>query len=163
MAADPTVEDRLARLEAVEQIRQLKSEYCNICDAGHDPDRIIELFTDDGVWEMAEHGRFQGHEELRRAFASFGDAISFSQHNTTNLDVRMYDDRATGTWHFIGVVAAGDAAGRLTVARYDEEYVRVGAVWKIQYLRATSLARAALSQLTILGLPAACPDGMPVE
>jgi hypothetical protein len=54
-----TLEERIRRLEDIQAIRELKARYCDICDADHDADRIVELFTADGVWESVggTHGR----------------------------------------------------------------------------------------------------------
>ena len=46
-----SLEARVQRLEDIEAIRQLKAEYCDICDDSHNPDRIVTIFTEDGVWE----------------------------------------------------------------------------------------------------------------
>ena len=38
-------ETRLKRLEAAEQIRMLKADYCDLCDAGYPADALSNLFT----------------------------------------------------------------------------------------------------------------------
>ena len=43
--------ERIQRLEDLEAIRRLKATYCDICDDDHNPDRIVTIFTDDGIWE----------------------------------------------------------------------------------------------------------------
>ena len=35
-----SVEQRLARLEAIEDIKAVKAQYCALCDADYDPDGI---------------------------------------------------------------------------------------------------------------------------
>ena len=45
------LEDRIKRLEDIEEIKQLKALYCEICDDDHNPDRIVTIFTVDGIWE----------------------------------------------------------------------------------------------------------------
>jgi SnoaL-like protein len=44
-----TVEARLARLEAAEQIRALKACYGELCDSGYDAENLAELFVEDAV------------------------------------------------------------------------------------------------------------------
>lgn len=135
-----TVEERLTRLEDVEAIRRLKSRYCDACDDGHDAGAIVDLFAHDGVWESTDHGPHRGHDAIRAAFEGFGRAISFSQHNTTNLDIEVNGRAASGTWHFIGVLDFHEAAAVLGLTRYEEEYVKIDDEWKIQHLRAVRLA-----------------------
>ena len=60
MATKLTVSQRLARLEAVENIRRLKHKYCWYCDQGYDPDGIIGLFAKDGIWDGGPFGRHVG-------------------------------------------------------------------------------------------------------
>ena len=78
------LESRLTRLEDIEAIRQLKALYCEVCDADHDPELILTLFTEDGIWEGEGIGRHEGHEQIRRLFRSFQKTISFSQHMVHN-------------------------------------------------------------------------------
>ncbi len=129
------LEARIARIEDIETIRQLKATYCDICDDGHDPDRITGIFAEDGVWEIDGVGRAQGHAELRALFARFRDEVSFSQHQVMNPIIEIEGDRARGTWYFFApfTFTENDQA-RWLAARYEDEYVRLGGSWKIQHL-----------------------------
>ena len=49
-----SLERRLARLEAAEEIRQLKARYAEVCDTGYEPERMVPLFTADAVWDGGE-------------------------------------------------------------------------------------------------------------
>lgn len=80
------LEKRIETLEALEAIRQLKARYCEICDDAHNPDEIIRIFTEDGIWEGEGIGRAEGHDAIRELFQGFQDAISFSQHMVQNPD-----------------------------------------------------------------------------
>ena len=66
-----TFEEKVERLSAIEDIKQLKARYCQLCDAGYDPDGIAAMFVEDGVWDGGEqfgchigrdaiHGFFSG-------------------------------------------------------------------------------------------------------
>jgi hypothetical protein len=138
----PTIEERIARLEDVEAIRRLKAHYCEVCDDAHNPDAIIELFTEDGTWEnTGPHGTHNGRGAIREAFDGFRELISFSQHNVTNLILDVSDDgsNATGTWHFHGLLKHGDAQAFWALARYEETYRKVDGRWFIQHLKAVRL------------------------
>jgi enoyl-CoA hydratase len=124
------------RLAAIEEIRQLKYRYCLICDDGHDPEQIIELFTEDAVWETTGAGRRHvGRDAIHRAFASFQATITFSQHNVTNGTIDVQGDLATGTWNFMGVLGVEGRPPRCLLMRYVEKYRRENGAWKISYLR----------------------------
>jgi uncharacterized protein (TIGR02246 family) len=137
------LEERIRRLEDIEAIRELKARYCDVCDADHDADRIVELFTEDGVWESVggTHGRHEGRAAIHAAFRTFARDIRFSQHNVTNLVIDVDGDTASGTWHFTGVLDRRDLPEAVwALARYEERYRRVEGTWRIAHLRAVRLA-----------------------
>ena len=49
-------QQRLAQLEAIEAIKQLKYRYCAYCDDKYNPSGIAGLFTEDGIWEGESFG-----------------------------------------------------------------------------------------------------------
>ena len=132
------LEARLARIEDLEAIRQLKATYCDICDDGHDPDRIVEIFSEEGIWEIEGDARAEGHAELRALFERFRDEVSFSQHQVMNPIIEIDGDRAHGTWYFFApfTFRENDQA-RWVAARYEEDYAKLDGAWKIHHLRAT--------------------------
>jgi hypothetical protein len=131
------LEKRLTVLEDVEAIKQLKARYCAVCDDDHNPDMIITLFAEDGIWESADAGCNQGHAAIRKLFEGFRDRISFSQHNVMNPIIQVDGDRATGSWYFFGpfTFRKGNRAYWLA-ARYQDDYVKINGEWKFQHLRA---------------------------
>ncbi len=88
------VEKQLTVLRDIEAIKQLKAEYCDICDDDHNQDRIVTIFAEDGIWEGKGIGRAQGHAEIRKLFKSFAERISFSQHNVFNPRITVNGDTA---------------------------------------------------------------------
>ena len=130
------LEARVQRLEDIEAIKQLKALYCEICDDDHNPDRIVTIFTEDGVWEGRGVGKAQGHGELRQLFEGFQKMMSFSQHMTMNPRIDVNGDLATGTWYFFGPFRfyEGNQA-KWQATRYHEEYARVDGNWKIKHLK----------------------------
>lgn len=130
-----TLEDRIARLEDIEAIKQLKALYCEICDDGHNPDRIVTIFTDDGVWEGKGIGTATGHGEIRSLFERFQKMMSFTQHMTMNPRIEVNGDTATGTWYFFGPFTFRDNnQAKWQATRYHEQYAKVDGVWKIKHL-----------------------------
>lgn len=130
-----TLEARIRRLEDIEAIKQLKALYCEICDDGHNPDRITTVFASDGVWE-GNAGTAIGHAEIRTLFETFRNIMGFTQHMTMNPRINVDGDVATGTWYFFGpfTYRENDQA-KWQAARYEEDYRRVDGEWKIQHLR----------------------------
>jgi hypothetical protein len=126
---------RIARLEDIEAIRQLKALYCEICDAGHDPERITGVFTEDGVWDGGRIGRAEGHAAIRALFERFGRELGFTQHMTMNPRIEVDGDRAHGSWYLFGpfTIREGNRA-TWQAARYEEDYLRTAEGWRIHRL-----------------------------
>ena len=131
------LEQRIRVLEDIEAIKQLKSRYCNVCDTGYDPDRITELFTEDGIWEGGEFGTATGHAALRKMFEGLQKAVSFAQHNAMNPVIEVAGDRARGTWYlFCPYTSRAKEQACWIAGNYRDDYVKVNGVWKYQHLRA---------------------------
>ena len=92
-----SLEARIDRLEAIEAIKQLKALYCEICDDSHNPDRIVSIFTDDGIWEGRGIGKAQGHAQIADLFKNFQKMMSFTQHMVMNPRIAVQGMRATAT------------------------------------------------------------------
>ena len=134
-----TVEElarRVARLEDIEAIKQLKARYCTICDSNHDPERITSVFTTDAIWEGRGIGHAHGHAAIRELFKGFQRAISYSQHMVMNPIIEVDGDRATGVWYFFGAFTMRDGnQAKWQAARYHEDYAKLDGEWKIAHLR----------------------------
>ena len=135
--ASTELEKRIARLEDIEAIKQLKALYCDICDDNHNPDRITKIFATDGIWEGGDFGKAQGHEAIPKLFEGFQKLISFSQHNIFNPRIEVDGDRARGVWYLVGPFTfRQDNGARWIACRYEDDYVKVNGEWKYQHLRA---------------------------
>jgi hypothetical protein len=128
---------QLMILQDIEAIKKLKAEYCDICDDDHNPDRIVTIFAEDGIWEGKGVGRAQGHEELRKLFKSFAERISFSQHNVFNPRIEVKGTEAHASWNFLGPFTFRKGNRQLWLAaRYEDDCVKINGVWKFKHLRA---------------------------
>ena len=73
-----TFEEKVERLSAIEDIKQLKARYCQLCDAGYDPDGIAAMFVEDGVWDGGEQfGCHVGREAIHGFFSGVSSDIVF--------------------------------------------------------------------------------------
>ena len=128
---------QLTVLQDIEAIKQLKAEYCDICDDGHNQDRIVTIFSEDGIWEGKGIARAQGHAEIRKLFKSFAERISFSQHNVFNPRITVNGDTAHAIWYFLGPFTFRKGNRQLWLAaRYEDDCVKVGGTWQFKHLRA---------------------------
>ena len=131
------LERQLVALQDIEAIKQLKAEYCDICDDDHNQDRIVTIFAEDGIWEGKGIARAQGHAEIRLLFKSFAERISFSQHNVFKPRITVDGDSAHAIWYFLGPFTFREGNRQhWLAARYEDDYVKVGGAWKFKHLRA---------------------------
>lgn len=134
-----SLEERVARLEAIEDIKKLKARYCAYCDDGYDPAGIISLFVQDGVWDGGRFGRYVGHREIADYFARMSETVTFSAHLITNPIIEVDGGRAHGKW-WITAPATRLRDGRKEaywmMAEYDDTYVQVEGRWLYQELKA---------------------------
>lgn len=131
MAED--LEARVRRLEDIEAIRLLKARYCDLCDRGYDADGLMELFTEDAVWDGGLFGRYEGTRRIRRFFEATGEIVRFAKHYVTNSVIEVDGDGATGRWYLLQTATMPSEAGDRAVwgaARYDERYRRTPGGWK---------------------------------
>ena len=138
------LEKRITRIEDIEAIKQLKARYCEICDDGHNPDKIASVFAEDAIWESEDFGQAKGHDAIRELFHGFQKLFSFSQHNITNPIITVDGKTATGSWYIMGpwTLTENDKETWMTL-KYDDDYVKVNGEWKYQHLRAVLRMTAA--------------------
>jgi hypothetical protein len=124
-----TTEQRLARLEAAEQIRQLASRYGLALDS-RDMDAIVALFIDDGrpVFYRGDVGT-PGGEALKESYIATQSQHTASQHFMCNHIIDFDDDT-----HAHGVVYAivrQEREGKHFVIEvaYWDKYEKVGSNW----------------------------------
>jgi ketosteroid isomerase-like protein len=72
--------DRLADREA---LRELRARYTHCYDSG-DLEGFLDLFTEDGLLQLAQTGFARGRDELRRALAGPMQAMEFAIHFTSD-------------------------------------------------------------------------------
>ena len=135
------LEHRLARLEAIEAIRQLKARYADVCDTGYDPDRMEPLFTRDAVWDGGERfGRYEGIDAIRGFFAGVSSQITWALHYMIAPIVEVEPDgrTATGSWYLwqpCTVVGTDGPQAVWLTGRYADRYRLEDGGWRFSEVR----------------------------
>jgi hypothetical protein len=128
-----SVEQRISRLEAAEEIRTLKARYCDFCDRGYDPDGLAALFTDTAVWSGGLFGRYEGKEAIREFFRSISGSLVFAAHLVMNPIIEVVDDnKATGKWRSFEPATVnenGKLDSKILLSAYNDIYVREAGKW----------------------------------
>ena len=125
--AEQTLEQRIARLEAHNDICKLMAEYLLVADQGYDPDNITALFVEDATWEGDGFSRHEGRQAIWDFFNSLSGALVFAAHFVTNPIITFESNtRARGAWRLFQtatVNSEGSLDSNLLVAAYDNEFV----------------------------------------
>jgi len=132
---DADLERRIARLEAIEEIRKLKSLYCAYCDDSYNPDKLATLFTEDATWHAPHRGKLEGRAAIHRFFAGISRTIRFAAHLVMNEIIEVDGPRATGRWRMV-MAGMEELDGRevpvWSLGDYSEIYVKTDQGWKIR-------------------------------
>ena len=138
------LEQRIRRLEDIEEIRKLKHYYYARCIDRmvclRDEAAISETVTrlaDDVVIDFTSLPVRKGKEAAARFFREdVPNWLSWCQHRVMNEVIEIQGDSAQAVWYFDcpavfrrGTVAGFKGSG-LVAGRYTEEYIREDGVWK---------------------------------
>ncbi len=122
-----SIEEKIHRLYAIEEIKNLKAVYCSYCDDQYDPNGLASLFTENAIWDGgSEFGRHEGREAIKHFFAGVSANILFAAHLVMNPIIKVSGDRAKGQWRLIMpctvIEAEKGSEAKWLLSKYDEEY-----------------------------------------
>ena len=126
-----SMEVRLQRMEDLQEIHQLFTDYGRLLDR-RDIDAYAELFADDGELLLGPVARAKGRDEIRATMTKvLGAADSSSFHLVTNADVRLDGDRATSEVMWTVVEQAPDGKPVVgAIGRHVDDLVRERGRWR---------------------------------
>ncbi|ATY12604.1 nuclear transport factor 2 family protein [Amycolatopsis sp. AA4] len=140
---------RVQRLEDLEAIRRLKSDYARTCDLGADPDALMALFAPDGevVWRSNVFGEHRGHDAIRKWFSGVAGMMPWAAHFMVNpvIDVAPSGDTAHGRWDLLEFATMTGTDGYepvLMTGWYTDEFRKVDGRW---YFRTIDIAMQQMS------------------
>jgi hypothetical protein len=132
-----SIEERVERLEAIEQIRKLKHRYTRLIDTGCNPDLIAPLFTEDATFDPGEAwgGANVGREAIHANFGRVAATIPWMHHFALADEIEITGPAtAKAYWRLFNPVALDDGeGGRQSVvlaATYVDEYRKDDGEWK---------------------------------
>lgn len=120
---------RVRTLEDIEEIRRLRMLYHHYINTGafH---RVPDLYSDDAEFVMGDVARGRGRTEIAAIFAGVGRSMDLIQQYMCNHIVDVAGDQASGV-AYLEARYARDGDSIMSAIRYDEEYRRTPAGWKI--------------------------------
>lgn len=137
-----SLEQRLKKLEDIEQIRMLRywyAHHANIIDGPGDLDAFSQLFTETGEWDVGL-GHCIGPKAIKTAMQGVTTQWINALHLMINPMITVDGDTGTGTWTglfpFISKANPRPIWGSLN---YHDLYVRTDKGWKFQSVKITPI------------------------
>jgi len=127
-----TLEQRVRRLEDIEEIRRLRMQYHINTNDGHF-DRMWELFTEDAYVDFGYISRARGREEINALFLRIPRNLPLVKQFIHNHMVDVDGDEATGV-SYLDARYAQEGESVMVAARFDEIYVRTEQGWRIRQM-----------------------------
>jgi len=134
-----SLQDKVQRLEDIENIRSLLVEYGQLLDK-RDLGAYSRLFTDDGIWEggMGKAQTPEGIEKVVRDGFSKLPPRENDYHLMSSVDIRVTGSDSATAWSRWTYMIQGED-GRptpLLAGHYDDVLAKVNGVWKFKYRNA---------------------------
>ncbi|MEV5177001.1 nuclear transport factor 2 family protein [Streptomyces flaveolus] len=137
MPESNNLEQRIQRLEDIEEIKKLTaiySDYINKGWLGKEMafDKLPRVFTADATWESAAMGvKVQGVDDIVSMLREKTAGPNFAMHNFTNPIIDVDGDAATANW-LLWVAVAIDGTPNEIHYSEDVRYTRTPEGWRIQ-------------------------------
>jgi hypothetical protein len=113
-------------------IEELLNRYCHNADY-NPPQRMRELFTADGVFEVpAMNLRFEGIDSIVAFFTQTREANAAARHVISNIVVQGDADQATST-AYLQVISVGEITSIVAFGRYMDELQRTPQGWRLKH------------------------------
>ncbi len=138
MASLAELERRITRLEDIEEIKKLKSDYWYYVDKKQ-WDKLVDLFTEDAVWKRPDGNNSVGRKALVERIKQRCDPLrTIHQGHQHKIEITS-ETTATGRWAmYDDLVDIHGNSGFEGWGFYEDEYVKQNGKWKI---KTTSLSR----------------------
>lgn len=132
-------------LKDISEIEALVRLYADICDEQYDPDRLVQLFTEDATWAStsqsgtSDFGVHEGRQAIYDFFAGVSSQIVYAHHIVMSPEIDVYEPgvRARGRWNTVVLMqlvedplAEGEER-KMIASVYTHEYVNTAEGWKI--------------------------------
>ena len=133
-----TLEGRVAFLENVREIEQLKYRYARCCDGGYDLEGFRSIFVPDGTWSANGYGEFRGHQAICDFFRELSQSVVTVLHYVTSPHITIAEDgqTATGTFYLHCLVRSRHQLNRslidfvVIMGVYNDTFVKTDAGWR---------------------------------
>jgi hypothetical protein len=142
-----SLEERIQRLEAIEEIQQLHMHYVNIY-SGFEKGEIGSLFAKDGICAAFPGEPIKGREAIAKLYARVTHAdgskggVDHSKNGVFAVHpmITVEGGKAKATWMFLNLVSHEATNQMLFFVQgvYDAEYVKEDGKWLFSFLKWTA-------------------------
>jgi len=135
---NPTLEERLRRLEDILAIQQLFIDYGLALDTG-DLDAYAKLFATTGTVNLGPIGRATGRREIRALMAhALEGLVGSSFHIVSSPQINLHGDIATSQVMWTVIHRDKNGQPQVTmIGKHHDELIRENGEWKIQTRKGT--------------------------
>lgn len=142
---------RVTALEAAQEVSACLHEYMQECDylnEGTDLNPLMELFTEDAIWEgkgqryAATFGRLEGRDAITAMFKKYTlppAHFELNVHFLTSEKISIKNEsEAVGTWVLLQTATFADGRSQLSSALLNVDFRKEEGHWKISHFCTTS-------------------------
>ncbi|MDG2004159.1 MAG: nuclear transport factor 2 family protein [Novosphingobium sp.] len=129
------LEERIRRLEDLEEIRGLRMEYHHCVNDGRFAE-AAPIFTEDAYVEYGGVGSAKGKGEIVELFSQLSKAVTLIKQFVSNHMVTIDGDEASGI-AYLDARYAQDGKSLIAAVRFDDRYLRTPDGWRITDMRAS--------------------------
>lgn len=142
---------RLAQLEASNAIRQTLNRYMEICDvldANTDLNELMDLFTDDAIWEgtgkryASSFGQLVGKQaifDMFRGYTQKDAHFVMNAHFVNSEQIQVEDQNAYGKWMMLQTSSFQSGKSHLNAAKLCINFKQEDDRWKISHFRTENI------------------------
>ena len=140
MASLEELEKRVQALEDLEAIKKFKAFYAKACDDKYNPELMMEVFTEDAVWDGGkEFGVYRGRKEIYDFFKQVSESIVFAVHYFIAPNITVEGNKAHGRWYLWQACTFKDNKAVWLAAFEDDKYEKIDGRWWQKEMKLTLL------------------------
>lgn len=141
MSEEASLEMMIKKLEAIQAIINLESDYGFASDTGN-VNLLLDLFTDDGVIVLPSGERIVGKEAIRKFREGAPKRVAFSVHYLLNPHIVVDGDRAQARYHWLAALEwVNPRKAVWSSGYYQDEFIRTENGWKFKQKKMNPLFR----------------------
>lgn len=130
------LEQRVQRLEDIEEIRSVTARYAHAVNKGWDgkpldPEAIPALYAPDAHWTSPDFGTIDGAAEIAAALPEATAMVDASMHAFVNPIITIDGDTASATWQLWAASVIRSELGSVYMPA-ELTYTRTPSGWRIQ-------------------------------